>query len=88
MPLAQGYGYWHGFAFWPWGILVCLAFFVLMLVSMIFIMPRMMSMMGMCGRMEQHKTESEDPLEILRRRYAKGEITDDDFERMRSNLLR
>lgn len=86
MPLAQGYGYCSGFAFWPWGILAYLAFFALMLVAMIFIMPRMMNMMGMCGRMEQHNTEDGESLEILKRRYARGEITDEEFERMKRNL--
>jgi len=30
--------------------------------------------------------QSEDPLEILRRRYAAGEIDDEEYERRRKNL--
>lgn len=29
----------------------------------------------------------EDPLEIVRRRYAKGEITRDEYEQMRKDLI-
>ena len=89
MPLAQSYPYvLHWFGFWPWGPLICLGFFALMVVVMIFVMPHVMRMMGMCGRVDQPETQGEEPLEILKRRYANGEISDDDFERMRSNLLR
>lgn len=34
------------------------------------------------GRTEQR----EDPLELLRSRYARGEITEDEFRRMRTTL--
>ncbi|WP_406616476.1 SHOCT domain-containing protein [Candidatus Caldatribacterium sp.] len=30
----------------------------------------------------------EDPLEILKRRYARGEITREEYERMREDLMR
>jgi putative membrane protein len=30
--------------------------------------------------------ESEDPLEILKKRYAKGELNEEEFKRMKENL--
>lgn len=34
----------------------------------------------------QSKPSNETPLEILRRRYAKGEITDEEFNEKKKNL--
>ena len=39
-------------------------------------------------RGRRHETGSAAPLEILERRYAAGELTDEQFERMRRRLQR
>ena len=36
--------------------------------------------------MHQHQTAGNDPLEIIRSRYAKGEITKDQFDQLKSDL--
>jgi uncharacterized membrane protein len=44
----------------------------------------------MCMRMMRHmnsETHSETPLQILKRRFAPGEITKDQYEEMRNVLL-
>lgn len=39
---------------------------------------------GMCQRRETPRWE--EPLEILKRRYAKGEISEEEFEHMKKEL--
>ena len=45
---------------------------------------------GPCGRMDEHqpyRQNSETSLEILRRRYANGEIGKEEFEQIKNNIL-
>ncbi len=36
---------------------------------------------------EQHPANRETPLEILKKRFARGEISEDEFEKMKKELL-
>ncbi|MDC1174177.1 SHOCT domain-containing protein [Bacteriovoracaceae bacterium] len=63
----------HGFGmfFW-WGIfIVAIVFVVIFLVK----------------RGSQDEQEKESPLEIAKRRYAKGEISKEEFEEIKKNLV-
>ena len=49
--------------------------------------PMRMGPMGMMGDdREQHGEQDESALEVLRRRYAAGELTDDEFDAKRRRL--
>ena len=58
-------------------------FWWLLIIALILIAIRVMmrSSTGQSGR------QNESPLEILKRRYAKGEITKEEFEERKNELL-
>ena len=63
------------------------AMIVVMLVMAFLVCGR--GIRGLCGHTARHPWDGdsrEDSLEILRRRYAKGEVTKEEFERIRSDL--
>lgn len=70
---------WNGFG-WYWGSLFSILFWVLIIWCFIALI--------------RHSTESgtpkgdvkEFPLDVLKRRYAKGEINPDEFARMKKDL--
>ena len=47
--------------------------------------PTRMGPMGMMGG-KQNSQPDDDPLEVLHRRYAAGELTDEEFDAMRRKL--
>jgi len=73
----NGYdGWWIGGGMWFFSIL----FWVVIIAGVVFIIKSMM---------ERNKDEisySESPLEILKKRYAKGEIDRETFERMKRDV--
>ncbi len=64
--------YWLG---WPLGPLVMLVFWVVLVVAVVVFLRRV----GRAG--------SDSALEILRTRYARGELSREDFETMRRDLM-
>lgn len=90
--------FWHGLVWTPlWGRHVCImpqgwfmggggmlvALFVILFFVLLFLAlaPQRSSWRYLGFR-------EEDPLEILKRRYARGEITREEYERMREDLKR
>lgn len=45
-----------------------------------------MGPMGMCGHSDENNEQGESALDILSRRYATGELTDEEFDTMRRKL--
>jgi putative membrane protein len=56
-------------------------FWILIIVGIFFLVQNMMR-----GNSEQSSTNKESPLEILKKRYARGEIEEEEYERRRKEL--
>ena len=71
------------FGLWsPWFLLLPLGMFALMLVIAIIFCRRGGMCCGPWGSMSQHRS----PLDILKERYARGEISEDEFDRMKKDI--
>jgi putative membrane protein len=68
-----GYGYGYG------GMFMGILFLILLGVAIYFIVQNVRSKNGV-GQ------ANESPIDILKKRYAKGEITKEDFDRMKNEL--
>ncbi len=72
----------------PWWVFLMMPFMMLGMGLMMWLMMRMM-MMGMDDHSGSHGTadpEVDSPLDIARRRYARGEITREEFEQLQRDL--
>lgn len=78
-------GPWHMGGGWGWWMLVgwlwMLAFWALVIWAVVYLTRRLA---GPPERPAANRTA----LEILEERYARGELTDDEFERARQRILR
>ena len=90
MPIAQHYGWMNdvmGRSMWmgPWG-------WILIIILAAIIIYALAGRGGRClfqpskGSNTEEKHESESPLDILKKRYASGEISREDFEQMKKDL--
>jgi putative membrane protein len=70
-----------GFGMWWFMPFVMLAFWIVVIVGMIFFIRWLM----WSSKGREIKSE-ETPLDILKKRYAKGEISKEDFERMKKDI--
>lgn len=82
-----GPGYFFG---GPWGMMVNFLFWVLILGGLIYFFAWMMRRATVESPVRSESTrrgEGDMPLEILKRRYASGEISSEEFARMKKELL-
>ena len=70
----------HDFHFWGGGWMMI--FWWILIIAIILIAIRVI----MRGRTNQSNNQAGSPLEILKQRYAKGEITKEEFEERKSDL--
>ena len=67
----QGYGYGMGF--------LMIIFWVLVIIAIVYLVLYL-------GRGSSRREPQETPLDILKKRYAKGEITKEKYDRMKDDL--
>lgn len=78
------YGHMGGFGF-GFGLIFMLIFWALVIFA-IFALIRGFSGHGCWHNIGDHKNKENDAINILKQRYAKGEISKDDFEKMKKDL--
>ncbi len=72
---------WFGF-----GGIIMMIFFFLIVLACLFFAFRWISGSNGCGYF-RHNNHKDEPLDILKRRYASGEITKEEFEEAKKHLL-
>ena len=75
-----------GWGWMPWGWIFPLFFLVLMVVFLVFMMRGGMGGGPMCGGSQKTPGSGETSREVLDRRYARGEITREEYQQMRKDL--
>jgi len=73
-----------GWGMWGWGWIFMLFFWGLVIVALIFLI-RWLAGLGRSRPLSQKPPDS--ALEILRQRYAKGEIDKEEFEQTKRDLM-
>lgn len=71
---------WYGIG----GVVMMFIFFFIVIAALFFVVRWILGYRG-CGISQTHKNNN-DALEILKVRYAKGEITKDEFEEIKKHL--
>jgi putative membrane protein len=74
----SGIGFWFGF-----GWLLMIVFWVLVILGVVYLVK----LIAGTGT-KKEATKDEMPLEILKKRYAKGEITKEQFDQMKEDITK
>lgn len=72
---------WHGMH-WPGGMLMGIIVLIIVIIVAYIVIKTLMKERTESGFLEKQ----EAPLDILKKRYAKGEISKEDFDRMKEEL--
>ncbi len=83
MPGMMGFGY-YGYRFAPWMGIAAILFRTLLLLGGLLLLVTVLRQ-GRFARAESTPSVSR-PLDILRERYARGELTKEQFDQMRHDL--
>lgn len=76
---SEGMGWWMVFG---------MVFWIVLVGAVVYLVARTSDGLGQSRQQRPPATpHHETPLEIAQRRYASGEITEDEFRRLRENLL-
>jgi putative membrane protein len=81
----MGYGYGRGYGMmdgWFGGGIFMLLFVAVIVIGVFFLVRMLMNKSNTSDR-----TKENTALEILKQRYARGEISHEEFEKMKANLL-
>lgn len=82
--MMMGYGgYGYGMMGYGWGWLMMIGMFVLTVVGILALLHYIRNPIGLGSRPPGVK-----PLEILNERYAKGELSNEDYQKIKSEILR
>jgi putative membrane protein len=77
-PWMMHWGHWGGWWIFPFGM------FVVMMIFIFFFWGRRGGRSPWCG-FDGHR-DKETPMDILKKRYAQGEISKEEFEEMKKDL--
>ena len=77
-PCDYHWGKWHGFGLLGGGFMILL--WVILVASIVFLLVKVINKDGFSG------LTSESPLDILKKRYARGEISKEELENMKKEL--
>jgi putative membrane protein len=82
--MMDGYGYGHGpESIWGW---VMMLLWAVILVAVVMLIVRAMKGQDHHGMHHMHSGHSVDAIEIVKERYAKGEIDKEQFEQLKKDL--
>lgn len=91
MPIGQQYGWMHdmmGWGMWatPWGWILIIILVVILIYALSGRVNQRPSGPSEASLIDDRR-DLETPLDILKKRYARGEISREDFEQMKKDLL-